>query len=317
MLKILGSHVRGNVVGYIALFVALGGTAVAANGDNFKLGLSNSAGNPTQLTSPTTDAAGALKVTSTASSGGRAIQGTSANGQGVYGHSGSNAGIVGDSNSFDGVFGVSHDTASAGVSGHGVAGGYGIFATGGSRLFHTAAIHGQSGAGNGIEGISTANPASGVYGQDDNANSYGVAGHSNNGVAVVGDSSNGWSMQALGNTTQARSAGGFVKAMAFVNTGAADPIKDCFNSQVAPSQARSGDCGMSLSTRGTGEYDVDFGFNVSDRVVSVTSANECCTAANRVLTAFPFSGEPNKLEVTSVNAHTNNFDHSSFYIVVF
>ena len=97
---------------------------------------------PTQLTSPTTNAAGALKVTSTASSGGRAIQGTSAHGQGVYGHSGSNAGVVGDSNTFDGVFGVSNDTDSAGVSGHGDGGGYGLFATGGSRLFHTAAIHG-------------------------------------------------------------------------------------------------------------------------------------------------------------------------------
>ena len=73
MLKALAAHVRGNVVGYIALFIALGGTATAMDGGNFILGRSNSAASPTQLTSSTSDAAGALKVTSTATSGGRAI----------------------------------------------------------------------------------------------------------------------------------------------------------------------------------------------------------------------------------------------------
>src|SRR5690349_9010282 len=125
---------HGTVVAYVALFVALGGTALAANGGNFILGQSNSAGNPTQLTSPTTNSAGALKVTSTATSGGRAIQGTSAHGQGVYGHSGSNAGIVGDSNTFDGIYGTSNDTDSAGVSGHGDGGGWGVWASGGNTL---------------------------------------------------------------------------------------------------------------------------------------------------------------------------------------
>ncbi len=262
---------HGTVVAYVALFVALGGTAVAANGGNFILGQSNSAGNPTQLTSPTTNSAGALKVTSTASSGGRAIQGTSAHGQGVYGHSGSNAGVVGDSNTFDGIFGTSNDADSAGVSGHGDGGGYGLFATGGNRLFHTAAIHGESAAGNAIEGFTTGGPASGVYGQDNNANSYGVAGHSNNGTAVVGDSSHGWAMQALGNATQSRTEGGFVKAMAYVAPGdTSNHIHQCFNSQLAASQATSNDCGMTFASTGSGQYQIDFGFQVNDRFVSVT-----------------------------------------------
>ena len=64
-------------------------------------------------------------------------------------------------------------------------GGTGVYASGGNHSKNTAAVHGQSGAGNAVEGFSTANPASGVYGQDNNANSYGVAGHSDNGVAVV------------------------------------------------------------------------------------------------------------------------------------
>src|SRR5438045_3127282 len=82
---------------------------------------------------------------------------------------------------------------------------------------------------------------SAVYGQDNRAQSYGVAGPSDNGVAVVGDSSAGWAMQALGNTTQTRLAGGFVKAMAFIDPfNSTDHIGQCFNSQLPPSQASSG-----------------------------------------------------------------------------
>jgi hypothetical protein len=266
----LRSHLTyANVISTLALFLILGGTSYAVTGGNFILGQSNGAGTPTLLTSGTANDAGTLKVTNTASSGGRAIQGTSAHGQGVYGHSGSNAGVVGDSNTFDGIFGVSNDTTHAGVSGHGDGGGYGVFASGGSRLFHTAAIHGESASGNAVEGITGGNPASGVYGQDNNANSYGVAGHSNNGVAVVGDSSNGWAMQALGNATQNRGKGGFVKAMAYVNPNSTvnDFIERCFNSQLPPGQATSGDCGFTYSKNTKGSYHLDFGFQVSDRFI--------------------------------------------------
>ena len=143
-----------------------------------------------------------------------------------------------------------------------------FWASGGSHADNTAAIHGESANGNAVEGFSTADPASGVYGQDNGAASYGVAGHSNNGVAVVGDSSGGWAMQALGNTTQTRANGGFVKAMALVNpftTG--DEIRQCFNSQLPPSQAASGDCGISYSGVSAGHYRLGFGFEVDDRFV--------------------------------------------------
>lgn len=309
---------HATVVAYVALFVALGGTAVAANGGNFILGQSNTAGNPTQLTSPTTNAAGALKVTSTASSGGRAIQGTSAHGQGVYGHSGSTAGVVGDSNTFDGVLGVSNDSDSAGVSGHGDGGGYGLFATGGNRLFHTAAIHGESTAGNAIEGFTTGGPASGVYGQDNNANSYGVAGHSNNGVAVAGDSSSGWAMQALGNATQSRAGGGFVKAMAFVDPFASttsEKIKQCFNSQRPIGTATSGDCGITYSSSLTGRYTLGFGFQVNDRFVSASAAGS--QGAKTVVSAVPSPSSNTGVNVTTLNFGTQNYSTDRFFIFVY
>ncbi len=242
------------VVALIALFVALGGTALAATGGNFILGKSNSASTATQLSS---GAGNALKVSDTK-------------------------------------------------------GGTGLYASGGNRSKGTAAIHGQSGAGNGLEGYSTANPSSGVYGQDNNANSYGVAGHSDNGVAVVGDSSNGWAMQALGNTTQARTGGGYVKAMAYVATGTGDPIRQCFNSQLPASQATSGDCGITYSSTGPGAYTLDFGFRVDDRFASLTPRDD------RVfVSALPTATPSNKFGVSTYNYLTGGVAYNSFYIIVY
>ena len=313
---------HATVVAYVALFVALGGSAYAATGGNFILGQSNTAGAPTQLSSPTTNAAGALKVTNTATSGGRAIQGTSAHGQGVYGHSGSNAGVVGDSDTFDGVFGTSNDNNSAGVSGHGAGGGYGVFATGGNRLFNTAAMHAESAAGNAVEGYSTGSPSTGVYGQNNNANSYGVAGHSNNGVAVVGDSSSGWAMQALGNATQSRTKGGFVKAMAYVDpnhldpANSPDPILQCFNSQRPAGRATPpGDCGITYSSSLTGRYTLNFGFQVSDRFVSASAASD--PGEKTVVSARPSPSTNTAVNVTTLNFGTNNYSTDSFYIFVY
>jgi hypothetical protein len=151
-----------------------------------------------------------------------------------------------------------------------------VWASGGSQPDNTAAVHGESTAGNAVEGFSTGDPASGVYGQDNNANSYGVAGHSDNGVAVVGDSSSGWAVQSLGNVAQTRASGGWVKAMAEIdpfgdqNPPLGDHIFQCFNSQRPPAQATSGNCGLTYDRLFEGGYEIDFGFKVSDRFASLT-----------------------------------------------
>jgi hypothetical protein len=69
MLRILGDHVRRNVVGYIALFVALGGTTYAATGGNFILGQSNTASSTTALSAGTTGPAFRATNTSTGTAG--------------------------------------------------------------------------------------------------------------------------------------------------------------------------------------------------------------------------------------------------------
>jgi hypothetical protein len=103
--------------------------------------------------------------------------------------------ILGQSNSADKPTSLSSGATSA-LKVANTSGGDGVLASGGKRSKATAALHGQSGAGNAVEGFSTANPAAGVFGQDNRAKSYGVAGHSDNGIAVIGDSSGGWAFQA-------------------------------------------------------------------------------------------------------------------------
>jgi hypothetical protein len=256
----LRSHLTfANVTSLIALFVALGGTTYAATGGNFILGQPNSAGTPTQLSSPTT-------------------------------------------------------TAGRGITAQGGAGGFGLWASGGNVSKNTAAVHGQSGAGNAVEGFSTANPGSGVYGQNNNASSYGVVGHSNNGVAVVGDSLSGWAMQALGNATQSRTGNGFVKAMALVDPVGhpSDPIQQCFTSQLAASQATSGNCGITYSSSSAGQYSLDFGFRVDDRFASVTPK------AVRVIASATFTASPsNVLMVTTYDQIANANADLPFYIIVY
>jgi hypothetical protein len=73
----------------------------------------------------------------------------------------------------------------------------------------------------------------------------------------TGDGSeNGWAVGAAGNATQTRAGGGFVKAMALISPNLADPIRQCFNSQV-------------------------FGFKVDDRFVSATPVNATGVTTSR------------------------------------
>ena len=187
----------------------------------------------------------------------------------------------------------------------------GVWASGGSVANNAAAVHGQSTAGNGVEGISGKNTASGVYGQN-NSTGFGVAGRSTNGTGIMGDSSGGWAMQAFGNVRQTRGQGGFVKAMASINPfDASDPIHQCFNSQVSnPSQATSGDCGITFAKAGVGDYTLNFGFSVDDRFVSATPS----AFGDSIVSA---STSASTVHVAVFNPNTAMHDNDTFYILVY
>ena len=116
----------------------------------------------------------------------------------------------------------------------------------------------------------------------------GVYGTGDIGVYGTGTS---YGFQTDSNVQQARTAGGWVKGMVFVN-GAQPPytIIRCFNSTLSGAATSTPPCGFGLAeVNGLGEFDVDFGFEVEDRFLSATGnlalmiiacASDICTVPN-------------------------------------
>ena len=187
---------------------------------------------------------------------------------GLYSESGSGKGVVGSSDSNYGVYGTSNN--SDGVRG------LSLNATG---------VYGQSSTHSGLFGFSSASQTlnyAGVYGLSDGDGGIGVIGQANTnnavgvfgvttspaGVGVFGRNLSGRAMVAEGNVGQSRDKGGWVKAMAFVNGDGT--ILRCFNSFFNGAAASTPPCGFVLTYIGEGTYDINFGFQISDRFFSIT-----------------------------------------------
>jgi hypothetical protein len=160
-------------------------------------------------------------------------------------------------------------------------------------------VYGQSDGlgGAGVEGFADAN--SGVA---------GVYGRSNKGIGVwgVNTSANGIAMFSQGNAIQSRDKGGWVKAMAKIDIHAG--ITHCYNGQTGSS---TGDCGFTATRISEGTYNVDFGFPVGDRFVSVSSGN-----ASVGVSAFSNSSD-NLAVVNSFHTNTGSPVGAGFYIFVY
>jgi hypothetical protein len=181
--------------------------------------------------------------------GGHGVMGAAAgtSGQGVWGES----------------FGTSFDSSGQGADG----------------------VHGQShtGAGSGVAGLNDDPNGIGVFGQGtgyySTGSGYGVYGVGNTGVygasasgsGVFGTSSNGFGFSTDSNVQQARTAGGWVKAMLLINGGNGS-IYRCFNSTLAGAAATTPPCGFQTEKPGVGDYIVVFNFEVDDRYFSTNQA---------------------------------------------
>ncbi len=113
---------------------------------------------------------------------------------------------------------------------------------------------------------------SAVYGNAAGVSGAGVYGKATalGGIGVYAQSVNGPAIQAEGHAKQARDKGGFVKAMVYCDPflPADQYVVRCFNSQV------SGLAPCATMVRGgSGYYEIDLGFHVGDRFISVTPAN--------------------------------------------
>jgi hypothetical protein len=134
-----------------------------------------------------------------------------------------------------------------------------------------AAINGTStgtnGGSDGVDGVTTSGSASGVAGINQ---SGGIGVYGTGGVGVFGTGSS-YGMQTDSNVQQARTAGGWVKAMALVTQNG---IAICFNSTLAGAAATTPPCGFGFHNWGVGDYTIDFGFEVDDRFISTTGTGQ-------------------------------------------
>jgi hypothetical protein len=138
-----------------------------------------------------------------------------------------------------------------------------------------------------------------------------------NGVGVIGDSTNGFAMQARGNTVQDRDKGGWVKAMAYVDPTVPGPNKivRCYNSQATGSNVYTPPCGLTYELIDAGVNRIDFGFPVIDRFISVTPF----FANGHIVANLAFDLTGNQIDVFT-NYNGSRFGDntiSAFYLIVF
>jgi len=159
----------------------------------------------------------------------------------------------------NGGIGVNTIVANTGVAG---------FASTGNAVYGQS--NGSTTGSNGVEGWTTAGPGSGVVGINSSGapGSLGIYGQGDTGVYGHGTS---FGFATDSNVQQARTAGGWVKAMVYVQgLNAPYSITRCFNSTLAGAAATTPPCGFVLTEISSGDFDVDFGFQITDRFFLAT-----------------------------------------------
>ncbi len=232
-----------------------------------------------------------------------------ANGTGV---SGSGAtGVFGNSTNGLGVRGV-NNADSAGVGGVNKGNGFGLFGlaqgnTGQGVYGESLGTGPSNGLGaDGVDGITHTPNGSGVAGINDGPGGTGVYGVSRNG---------GFGFLTPSNVSQDRSAGGWVKAMVFVDpyTQNGTAITRCYNSQGSGAAISTPPCGFGITHRTQGVDVVDLGFQVNDRFISVSSAGVTTTCVSDPNTC---NLSTSQILVATLNLSGEGID-TAFWIIVF
>jgi hypothetical protein len=251
---------------------------------------------------------------------------TTTGGVGVFGHDATNG---------QGVSGLS--TSGVGVKGINGAGGYGVFAQAATvdstrpgtgvygETFGTGSVRPGFGS-DGVDGVAH-NNNSGVAGINDGSGPgvYGRNSSANGGTGVFGTSTNGFGFQTDSNVSQTLSAGGWVKAMVFVDpfTSRGTRIARCYNSQNPNSSVLfvALGCGCSVTHVRKGIDLIDFGFQINDRFISATGFAGVITACilNSDNPCFADAVQPNANQVLTITAdiYTSVNTDSPFWIIVF
>jgi hypothetical protein len=206
-------HVRHNVVGYLALFVALGGTGIAASGGNFILGTPNTATSATELSASGASTASALNLTNTnTGAGATALELNVPPNHAPFKVNRTNRVTNLNADLLDGFDGQ-------------------VFVRRGVALTNSVAAAGgvvdvtNTGTSNGVQGRTQSATAAGVYGEHVGSGGHGVAGRaSDGGNAIYGDNTGtgyaGWFEDKVKIGGNLELAGSLVCPAACVSAGA-------------------------------------------------------------------------------------------------
>lgn len=202
-----------------------------------------------------------------------------------------------------GGIGVNTIVANTGVSG---------YASSGNGVYGQS--NGSATGSNGVEGVTNAGPGSGVVGINFSGapGSLGIYGQGDTGIYGHGNS---FGFATDSNVQQARSAGGWVKAMAYVQAFTAPySITRCFNSTLKGAAATTPPCGFNLVEQNEGFFDIDFGFEVDDRFFLATqdaSLHTCSIAAGWD------NGQNNTVGYVDCTTSSSNFTSFTGTVFVF
>jgi hypothetical protein len=341
----IASATSGTTIGVAGNAHSPGGFGVYGYGSNGAAGIRGEATAGHGVWGSTTGAAGIRGEATT----GTGVWGSSTSWRGVYGASQDNAGVVGESTNFDGGYFVSHGIHNAGVSGRNDSGGgFGVYGetldqtTGGAGVHGSAlrsggvGVLGNAAVGQGVRGITGAGTA-GVYGESNGVNASGVEGYANNGASAAGvyghsangvgvwgrsEASGGFAMKAEGHAAQTLPGFGWVKFMAFIDPyHTADPIAQCYNSQLPAPQASSGNCGFSVDPNSLAcntTKIIKFGYPIHDRFVVVTPfRNEKGNISANLTPIGTDIGVQTFYSTASTGTYNGSLTCARFYIVVY
>ena len=119
-------------------------------------------------------------------------------------------------------------------------------------------------------------------------------------------------MYAEGNVGQLRNGGGMVKALLEAGAGG---ISLCYNGQTGASTAG---CGFTVIDLGSGNFRIDFGFQISDRFFSVTAkyaSNNGDPNHNRGANYRVF--DANTLDIYQFTTGASDTNYGTVMVVVF
>jgi len=172
----------------------------------------------------------------------------------------------------------------------------------------------------GLVGVGTSSPAARLHVEGGTGfGAVGVFGVSANaaGVGVYARNlSGGQALFVDGSAGQARGQGGLVKAMIYVQQDGT--ILRCYN---GITNSSTGSCGFTISKHlgGPGEYDINFGFQVDDRFISVTARDPDIlnTHVNASFRYLGFSNQEVQVDTVITNANNDFGDDANFMIIVY